>query len=50
MSLDRLRGLIVSIQPEPESVLNTAETVALLARCAVASGAAGVRIQGTAQL
>jgi N-acylglucosamine-6-phosphate 2-epimerase len=50
MILERLRGLIVSIQPEPESVLNTPETVALLARCAVASGAAGVRIQGTAHI
>jgi N-acylglucosamine-6-phosphate 2-epimerase len=48
--LERLRGLIVSIQPEVESVLNTPETVALLARCAVASGAAGVRIQGTAHI
>jgi N-acylglucosamine-6-phosphate 2-epimerase len=45
--LDRLRGgLIVSIQPEPASVLNTPATVALLARCAVANGAAGVRIEG----
>ena len=50
MNLDRLRGLIVSIQPEPESVLNTAETVALLARCAVAAGAAGVRIQGVGHI
>jgi N-acylglucosamine-6-phosphate 2-epimerase len=46
MILERLRGLIVSIQPEAGSVLNTPETVALLARCAVASGASGVRIQG----
>jgi N-acylglucosamine-6-phosphate 2-epimerase len=45
-----LRGLIVSIQPEAESVLNTPETVALLARCAVANGAAGVRIEGAARI
>jgi len=45
--LARLRGgLIVSIQPEAGSVLNTPETVALLARCVVANGAAGVRIEG----
>ena len=50
MILDRLRGLIVSIQPEAESVLNTPETVALLARCAVANGASGVRIEGAARI
>lgn len=51
MTLARLRGgLIVSIQPEPDSVLSTPETIALLARCAVANGAAGVRIQGTAHI
>ena len=44
--LERLRGLIVSIQPASDSVLNSPETVALLARCAVANGAAGVRIEG----
>jgi N-acylglucosamine-6-phosphate 2-epimerase len=45
--LDDLRGgLIVSIQPEAESALNVPEIVALLARCAVANGAAGVRIEG----
>jgi N-acylglucosamine-6-phosphate 2-epimerase len=47
MILERLRGgLIVSIQPEAASVLNSPATVALLARCAVANGAAGVRIEG----
>lgn len=50
MILDRLRGLVVSIQPEPASVLSTPETIALLARCAVANGAAGVRIQGIANI
>jgi N-acylglucosamine-6-phosphate 2-epimerase len=45
--LERLRGgLIVSIQPEAGSVLNSPATVALLARAAVANGAAGVRIEG----
>jgi N-acylglucosamine-6-phosphate 2-epimerase len=47
---DRLRGVIVSIQPAAESVLNTPETVALLARCAVANGAAGVRIEGATRI
>jgi N-acylglucosamine-6-phosphate 2-epimerase len=50
MILERLRGLIVSIQPEAASVLNTPETVALLARCAVAAGAAGVRIEGAPRI
>lgn len=50
MILENLRGLIVSIQPEAESVLNTPETVALMARCAVANGAAGVRIEGAERI
>jgi N-acylglucosamine-6-phosphate 2-epimerase len=50
VKLERLRGLIVSIQPEAESVLNSPETVALLARCAVANGAVGVRIEGAARI
>ncbi len=45
-----MRGLIVSIQPPATSVLNTPETVALLARCAVANGAAGVRIEGATRI
>jgi N-acylglucosamine-6-phosphate 2-epimerase len=45
--LARLRGgLIVSVQAEANSVLNTPQTIALLARCAVQNGAAGVRIEG----
>ncbi len=45
--LDALRGrLIVSVQAEATSVLDTPETIALLARCAVQNGAAGVRIEG----
>jgi N-acylglucosamine-6-phosphate 2-epimerase len=51
VTLERLRGgLIVSIQPEAASVLNTPATVALLARCVVANGAAGVRIEGGARI
>jgi N-acylglucosamine-6-phosphate 2-epimerase len=50
VTLDDLRGLIVSIQPEPASVLSTPETIALLARCAVAAGATGVRIEGTLRI
>jgi N-acylglucosamine-6-phosphate 2-epimerase len=45
--LDRLRGgLIVSIQPEPNSELNTPAFVGVIARCAQANGAAAVRIEG----
>lgn len=45
--LERLRGrLIVSVQPEEASVLREPQTIALLARCVVANGAAGVRIEG----
>ena len=49
--LERLRGgLIVSVQAEAESVLNTPETIALFALCAVRNGAAGVRIEGAARI
>lgn len=49
--LDRLRGgLIVSVQAEGGSVLDTPETIALLARCAVLNGAAGVRIESLARI
>lgn len=45
--LDRLRGgLIVSVQAGADSLLNTPETIALLARVAEANGAVGVRIEG----
>ena len=47
---ERLRGVIVSIQPAADSVLNSPETVALLARCAVANGACGVRIEGPVRI
>lgn len=50
-ALARLRGgLIVSVQAEPASLLDTPETIALLARCAVQNGAAGVRIEGAARI
>ena len=46
-ALERLRGgLIVSVQPEPASALNSPATIVLLARCAVQNGAAGVRVEG----
>jgi putative N-acetylmannosamine-6-phosphate epimerase len=49
--LERLRGgLIVSVQAYAESVLNTPEAIALLARCAVANGAVGLRIEGAARI
>lgn len=44
------RGLIVSVQAYADSVLDTPETIALLARCAVANGAVGVRIEGQANI
>jgi N-acylglucosamine-6-phosphate 2-epimerase len=45
--LDALRGaLIVSVQAETDSPLNTPETIALLSRVAVANGAAAVRVEG----
>lgn len=45
--LERLRGgLIVSVQAEATSLLNTPETIALLGRVAVANGAVGVRAEG----
>ena len=49
--LDRLRGgLVVSVQAYAESLLNTPETIALLARCAVENGAVGVRIEGVRRI
>lgn len=47
----RLRGgLIVSAQAYARSVLDTPETIALLARCAVANEAVGVRIESVARM
>ena len=43
-------GLIVSVQANADSVLNAPEAIALLARCAVANGAVGVRIEGEARI
>ena len=49
--LERVRGgLIVSVQANAQSVLNGPETIALLARCAMANGAAGVRIEGAERI
>jgi putative N-acetylmannosamine-6-phosphate epimerase len=49
--LERVRGgLIVSVQANEESVINTPEMIAALARCAIASGAVGVRIEGAARI
>jgi N-acylglucosamine-6-phosphate 2-epimerase len=51
VSLDRLAGgLIVSVQAEADSLLNTPETIALLARVAERNGACGVRIEGAARI
>ena len=43
-------GLIVSVQAEAASELNTPETIALLCRVAVANGAVGVRVEGLARI
>lgn len=43
-------GLIVSVQAPEGSVLNAPETIAVLARCAEANGAVGVRIEGVERI
>ena len=43
-------GLVVSVQAEATSLLNTPETIALLARCAVQNGAVAVRIEGAERI
>jgi N-acylglucosamine-6-phosphate 2-epimerase len=49
--LERLRGgLIVSVQAYAESVLDTPPTIALLARCAAANDAVGVRVESVARI
>jgi N-acylglucosamine-6-phosphate 2-epimerase len=49
--LESLRGgLIVSVQAEASSALNTPEAIALLARVAVANGARGLRVEGLARI
>lgn len=49
--IETLRGrLIVSVQADAASVLNTPAAIALIARAAVASGAAGVRVEGLARI
>ncbi len=51
MNLEVLRGgLIVSVQAEASSALNTPEAIALLARVAVANGARGLRVEGLARI
>jgi N-acylglucosamine-6-phosphate 2-epimerase len=51
MILERLRGgLIVSVQAEADSPLNTPEAIALLARVAVTNGARGVRVEGSGRI
>jgi len=49
--LERLRGgLIVSVQADAGSLLDTPETIALLARCAVQNGAAGLRVESALRI
>jgi N-acylglucosamine-6-phosphate 2-epimerase len=49
--LERLAGgLIVSVQAEAESLLNTPATIALLARVAERNGARAVRVEGGARI
>jgi N-acylglucosamine-6-phosphate 2-epimerase len=49
--IEALRGgLIVSVQAPANSVLNAPETIAVLARCAEANGAVGVRIEGVERI
>lgn len=51
MTRERLAGgLIVSVQAEADSLLNSPETIALLAQVAERNGAAGVRIEGGARI
>lgn len=49
--LEALRGgLIVSVQAEAGSPLNTPETIAVLARAAVENGAVGLRVEGSTRI
>jgi N-acylglucosamine-6-phosphate 2-epimerase len=49
--LERLSGtLVVSVQAQADSLLNTPETIALLAQVAERNGAGGVRIEGAARI
>jgi len=50
-TLEDLRGgLVVSVQADAGSLLNTPESIALLSRVAVANGAVGVRVEGLARI
>jgi N-acylglucosamine-6-phosphate 2-epimerase len=49
--LERLAdGLIVSVQAQPDSLLNTPGTIAMLAQVAERNGACGVRVEGAARI
>jgi N-acylglucosamine-6-phosphate 2-epimerase len=49
--LERIAGgVVVSVQPEADSLLNTPQTIALLAQVAERNGARGVRIEGAARI
>lgn len=50
MTLDALRGLIVSIQPPAGSALDEPAIIAAIAACALANGAVGVRIEGAERI
>jgi N-acylglucosamine-6-phosphate 2-epimerase len=51
VNIEAIRGgLIVSVQAAAESLLNTPETIALLARVAETNGACAVRVEGGARI
>jgi N-acylglucosamine-6-phosphate 2-epimerase len=50
IALDRLRGLIVSVQANANSPLARPDIIAALAECAQAGGAVAVRIEGTSNV
>lgn len=50
MNLSALRGVIISVQPETDSVLAEPHIVAELAACALANGAVAVRIEGESHI
>ena len=50
MNVERLRGLVVSVQAESGSHLNTPQTIAVLAQVAEDNGAVAVRIEGAARI
>jgi N-acylglucosamine-6-phosphate 2-epimerase len=50
MTRERLRGLIVSVQPMAGSALDEPRIVAAMAACALANGAVAVRIEGAQRI